>query len=572
MRRALRWIGLGVAVLVGALGALAWYVKGLPWRNRCGAPIARAVQAGSTTSAVATSQPLATRAAADVLTEGGSAADAAVAAALVLGVVEPGNSGLGGGGFALVHDPKHGDLALDFRERAPLGLDLAELTAAVKRNSGALRNGPLAVAVPTEWAGLVELHRRFGRLPLTRLARPAVEAARDGVPVGTDYSARCWVRLFALRKDPEARRTFMTGAGLCPLPGWTLRQPELAQTIAALAADGRAAAWNERVGGKMVAFLAGLGSRISQKDLEAPAVVERPVVTGRFYGRRIVTMGPPSGGLLVVSLLQTYEQMRARLPDANALHLWTEASRLVFYDRARLFGDPDFVKVPAEKLASREYAVTQAARAQRSEAIALPADAAPREGSHTTHFSVVDPDGLAIALTQTINVPFGAGLVVPGTGVLLNDEMDDFYLEGPNAFGLLGNDLNAPAPGKRPLSSMSPTFVFDDEGLRVVLGSPGGSSIPTAVAWVIRELIEGGRSAEDAVRSPRVHHQWMPDVLEVEPGFDRSALPADLRAHMKTPLFPVGRVQLLVNDRDGWRGVSDCRDEGASWAGAPKGR
>ena len=181
---------------------------------------------------------------------------------------------------------------------------------------------------------------------------------------------------------------------------------------------------------------------------------------------------------------------------------------------------------------------------------------------------MIDKDGMAVSLTQTINVPFGSGLVVPGTGVLLNDEMDDFYLEGPNSFGLVGNELNAPAPGKRPLSSMSPTFVFDDRKLIAVLGSPGGSTIPSAVAWVIREMIEGRQSGEEAVRSPRVHDQWVPNVVQVEPRFDRATLPADLVPLSKKPQFPIGRVQMVVLERAGWQGVSDCRDEGEPWSGA----
>jgi len=182
--------------------------------------------------------------------------------------------------------------------------------------------------------------------------------------------------------------------------------------------------------------------------------------------------------------------------------------------------------------------------------------------------SVIDKNGMAVALTQTINTPFGSGLVVPGTGVLLNDEMDDFYVDGPNAFGLVGTDRNAPAPGKRPLSSMSPTFVFAGKDLVMALGSPGGSSIPSAVAWVIREALEDQRNGEDAVRAPRLHDQWSPDVVEVEPRFDRGALPPDLASRSKTPRFPIGRVQMVALEPDGWRGVSDCRDEGEPWWGA----
>jgi gamma-glutamyltranspeptidase/glutathione hydrolase len=561
-------LGLSFAGLVGILALLAWYVSGLPWRNRCGDPPTVAQPSGAN-AAVSTSQPRATRAAAEVLADGGSAADAAIAAALMLSVVEPGNSGLGGGGFALVHDPASArDVSLDFRERAPLGLDTAALNARLASEPGALRDGALAVAVPDEWQGLVELHKRFGRLPMQRLARPAIEAARAGVSVDKDYSARCWVRLGALRRDAEARRTFLRSGGVCPFPGWILRQPELADTLAALAADDGPTAWEDHVGHAMVSFLSAKGSPMTREDLKGDGAVERPVVQGHFHGKRIVSMGPPSsGGVLVIGLLQSYERMRERMPQASWLHLWVEASRLAFYDRAALMGDPDFVGVPVGRLVSDDYAAAQALRVSASEPLRLAAQAPPGEGTHTTHLSVVDRDGMAVALTQSINVPFGSGLVVPGTGVLLNDEMDDFYALGPNAFGLVGNERNAPAPGKRPLSSMSPTFVFDGDRLVMVLGSPGGSTIPSAVAWVIREVLEGGRSPEDAVRSPRVHDQWVPDVLDVEPRFDRSTLPPDLAAKAHKPMFPVGRVQMVAFQVGGWRGVSDCRDDGEPWAG-----
>lgn len=570
MRRFLKRLAIAFAVLVIVVLGFGWYIKGIAWRNHCSeAPKASHVGApGHDNSAVATSQPLATRAAAEILREGGNAVDAAIAAALMLAVAEPGNSGLGGGGFALVHDPKSGkDVSLDFREKAPLGLNPKAIAETTKANTTALRNGPLAVAVPAEWAGLLELHKRFARLPLSRLARPAITAARDGVSVARDYSMRCWVRLNVLRKDPDARRTFLNKVGLCPFPGWTLREPELADTIAALTDDAHPASWEDRVGHAMVAYLRKQGSSIAERDLGATAVVERPVVTGHYRGKRLVSMGPPSsGGILVIGLLQTYERMRARFPKANWLHLWTEASRLVFRDRAMLQGDPDFVDVPVQRLISDDYAAELAGRVQAEAPLALPAEAPPREGTHTTHLSIVDKDGMAVSLTQTINVPFGSGLVVPGTGVLLNDEMDDFYSGAPNAFGLVGNERNAPMPGKRPLSSMSPTFVFDGDRLIAVLGSPGGSTIPTAVAWVIRQMLEDGRDGESAVRSPRVHDQWVPATLDVEPRFDRGTLPADLAKRTEKPLFPVGRVQMVNLGAQGWQGVTDCRDDGEAWS------
>jgi gamma-glutamyltranspeptidase/glutathione hydrolase len=568
MRRVLKIGGVLLLALVAALGALGWYVSSLPWRNRCGEPPAPTV-AGK--QAVATSQPAATRAAAAVLGEGGSAVDAAIAAALALSVVEPGNSGLGGGGFALIYDPKTRQASsLDFREMAPRGLDVAALEAAARRSPSMLRDGALSVAVPTEWAGLKMLHERFGRLPLSRLARPAIALARDGVSLGTEQVARCWVRTGALRADPEARRIFLNSIGLCPLSGAILHQPELAETLRRLTDDAHAESWNDVVGARMIALLKSHGSSMTMADLDGVRPAWRPVVSGSFLGRRVVSMGPPSsGGLVVIEMLQSYQRMRQRLPHANRLHLWVEAARLAFFDRAMRLGDPDFTSAPIERLASGDYAAEQAARVDERSDLPLAAPADVRsESQHTTHVSIIDRDGLAIAMTFTINIPFGSGLVVPGTGVLLNDEMDDFYVAGPNSFGLIGNDKNAPAPGKRPLSSMAPTMVFDGDRPTIVLGSPGGSSIPTAVAWVIRELVEDGRDGDAALRAPRVHHQWFPDKLEVEPGFPRDNLPEPLRRSARRPMFPVGRVQMLLRGSgDDWRALSDCRDSGEAWSG-----
>lgn len=554
--------------LVLLLGSFAYYLKSLPWHNDCATRKPTAAPPGPpTNAAVATSQPRATAAAADVLAHGGSAADAAVAAALMLAVTEPGNSGLGGGGFALVFDPlKKASVVLDFREQAPGALSTQQLTAAVARDPNALRNGALAVAVPSEWPGLLELHRRYGRLPLPQLAAPAIAVARQGNPLNVEHCARCWVRLSALRAQPDARAIFLGALGLCPMPGAVLRQPALARTLFALAAG---ASFEQVVGRKLVDFLRARGSAIRLSDFAREQVTLRQPVRGSFAGRSVVSVGPPSsGGLIVVSMLQTYERMRARFPQANRFHLWTQASRLAFFDRAALYGDPAFVNVPVEKLASPQYAQELAQRVSADGPVALPMQVAPaREGDHTTHLSVVDKDGMGVALTMTINVPFGSGLVVPGTGVLLNNEMDDFYLQRPNSFELVGNANNAPAAGKRPLSSMAPTMVFEGDRLVMVLGSPGGSAIPGAVAQVIRNVFEDRQDGDTAVCRGRIHHQWLPDKLEVEPYFERSALPAYLSQSAKAPLFPLGRVQMVLSTATGWRGVSDCRDQGVSWSG-----
>jgi gamma-glutamyltranspeptidase/glutathione hydrolase len=317
----------------------------------------------------------------------------------------------------------------------------------------------------------------------------------------------------------------------------------------------------------MVAYLAERGGFLTPRDLEGERVTERAPIEGHFLGRRIVTMGPPSsGGLILISWLQSYERMRSRLPDADKLKLWLDASRESYFDRAMLMGDPDFADVPVAKLVSEEYAFEQAARVDGTTPVALPQGAGPDEGTHTTHLSVRDADGSAVSMTLSLNLPFGSGLTVPGTGVLLNDEMDDFFVERPNAYGLLGNDRNTPAPGKRPLSSMTPTMVFDSKGeLAIVLGSPGGSQIPTAVAWTLRGMLEDGLDASAAIHAPRVHHQWSPRATEKEPAFG-ALLPVPYRADARTPLFPMGNVQMVFRSAEAtWSAVSDCRGEGSSW-------
>jgi gamma-glutamyltranspeptidase/glutathione hydrolase len=556
--------------IVGAFAfAVVRHITSAPWRRHEEGHADSPTQGPRANAAVATSHPMATRAAHAVLAEGGTAADAALAAALVLGVVEPYNAGLGGGGFVLVHDGRTGeDWSLDFRERAPAALDRDRLIDAVVKNPSALRDGALAVAIPGEWSGLVALHRKYGRLPMSRLARPAIAHAQNGIAVDADYSMRCLFRMGALRADAESRHTLLGTAGICPLAGWTLRQPELAKTLAALTDDTHPASWADRVARPMVEYLAGLGAAASAADAVEPTPVERRTVSGTFHGYRVVSMGPPSsGGLIVISWLQTYERARRRLPDADRLHLWIDAARLSYRDRAELMGDPDFVDVPSTRVASAEYADTQASRLLPEAPLALSADApSAAEGQHTTHLSIVDGDGLAVAMTVSLNLPFGSGLTVPGTGVLLNDQMDDFYCGHANAFGLVGNPKNVPEAAKRPLSSMAPTMVFDEAGLYVVLGSPGGSTIPTAVATVIRNLVEDHMDPGAAIHAPRIHHQWVPDHVEVERGFSVD-LPADMRKTAALARFPIGNVQMIVRTDQGFRGVSDCRGRGEAWSG-----
>lgn len=568
-KRVLKWSGIAVAaflLLVLAAAGVAYRLFRTATARHCEAHAPGVVGANA---AVATANPLATEAAARVLEDGGSAVDAAIAAALMLGVVDPYNSGLGGGGFAIVFDKANGRTrSFDFRERAPTALDPVKVEAAVREDAGTLRNGARSVAIPAEWAGLLTLHRAYGRLPLSRLARPAVERARAGFSVDAGFVFRCYARLPALRADLEARRIFLGSLGLCPLVGGSITQPDLAQTMERLAARGDPGAWSELVAKRIVDSVARDGGWMTAADAAEPIVVEREPVTGTFHGYRVVSMAPPSsGGTIVVSLLQAYERERNRLPEANRAHLWIESARMSYYDRAFQLGDPDFVETPWKRLASPEYADAQAARVDATASLPLTGGSAGDQGKHTTHLSVVDPNGNAVAMTLSINLPFGSGKVAPGTGVLLNDEMDDFYAGRANAYDLQGNDKNAPRGGKRPLSSMSPTLLFDDAGLFLVLGSPGGSQIPTAVATVIKNIVEDGLDPGAAVHAGRMHDQWRPDRVEYDGELPHDA-PPDVREHAAHSRLPIGNVQLIARTPSGLRAVSDCRGNGRGWAKA----
>ncbi len=542
--------------------ALILFCSGCNWFSRQETP-----DIPLTHRAVATNSSLATVAASNVLSAGGTAADAAVAAALMLNVAEPWNSGLGGGGFALVYEPRSGGItSLDFRETAPAALDTKVLEKAAAANPNALTDGPLAAAVPGLWPGLLELHRRFGKLPLKEITRWAAGVAESGFPVSASYQNRCLFRHDVLAADPEAKRIFLKPDGTCPETGWTLTQSELSALLKKLGSDDKPELWTSLVAGALAARLNPSGNALSAEDVRNYRPKEREPIRGKFRDREIVSMGPPSsGGSLVIELLQTYEAAGTLYPDASPGFLWVEASRLAFFDRAKLLGDPDFVKVPVKTLASPAYAASQARRITPGSPLPLPdADRSPAEGLETTHLSVIDGEGMAVSMTLSINTPFGSGVVIPGTGVLLNNHMDDFYVNRPNSYGLVGNDRNAPLPGKRPLSSMSPTFVLKDGKLVAALGSPGGSRIPTAVAWVIRELIDNGADGRSAVCTPRMHHQWRPDTLSVEDGF----APAPFQKMGYTtskPLMEIGNVQMVLKTPTGWRGYSDCRGDGIGW-------
>lgn len=533
----------------------------------------------STEAAVATAHPLASEAAAQVLRTGGSAADAAVAAAFVLAVVEPQSSGIGGGGLALVHVAATGRVhAVDFREVAPAAASPEMFLRDGAPVPSRSRCGGLSVAVPGAVKGYAEIARRFGRRPLRELVEPAARIAERGFPVGPAYRRAAAAWLSCLRADPAAAAIFLApgpdGGGVPP-PGWKLVQRDLARTLRALGRDPDVF-YRGALARRLVAADRARGGILTEADLASYRTVEREPMWGAYRGHRVATFPPPSaGGAILLGLLAALEgdaPPPGQDPDERYLHLFAEVEKRLFARRGGLLGDPD--QVASADAAARGMADPAAARALRAEvgdrASEVAAPGLPATPGHTTHVSVVDGAGNAVALTTTVNLPFGSGVAVPGAGFLLNDEMDDFDAAAgaPNAFGLVGGAANLPAPGKRPLSSMAPTLVFAPDGrLRLAVGAPGGSTIPSSVAWAVLRVLDGGMALDRALSTPRIHHQWMPDAIQAEPGAlspeTRRALEA--RGHRVQVLErPFGNPQAVAIDpATGWReGASESRYEG----------
>jgi gamma-glutamyltranspeptidase / glutathione hydrolase len=518
---------------------------------------------------VAAAHPLASQVGRDVLRAGGNACDAAVAAAFALAVVEPYSSGLGGGGLILVHT------AIDGRVRA---LDCRETAPAAARSDMFVRNGVadpklsqtggLAVAVPGLVRGLAELHRAGGRLPWADLLQPAIALARDGFPVDAELQAR--IKEEASRLDAAGQAVFRPG-GVTPAVGSRLVQADLARTLAAIADGGAEAFYAGRLAEAIVAGARAAGGVLTTADLAACRPLWREPVRGAYRGVEVWSMPPPSsGGVVLVEMLNVLSGRDLAAAGWGAAETWrclAGAMRLAFADRARWLGDPDFCPVPVARLTSSGYADSQ--RARLDAAFSAPAAAgAPAESPHTTHLSVIDGAGNAVSATLTINLSFGSGVIAPGTGVILNDEMDDFSAQpgAPNYFGLVGGAANAIAPGKRPLSSMAPTIVLRDGRPWLVLGSPGGSRIITAVLQVLVNVVDFGLDLEMAVRAPRIHQQWSPPETGCEPLAVVPEVAAALRARglVLVPRAVVGNVQaIMIDPRTGVRtGVSDPRGIG----------
>lgn len=485
-------------------------------------------------NAIASAHPLATQAGLDALAAGGNAFDAAVAVSSMLAVVEPASSGVGGGGFYLLHVAASGrDVMVDGRETAPQAATRGMYVGADGRvDDQASKDGPLAAGIPGEPAAWAYLATRYGRLPLTRSMAPAIRVARTGFPLYARLQNAIRVKRERLLASPEARAVFLLKGDVPPV-GFAIVQKSLASTLELIAQSDARAFYQGAFAKRMADGVRRDGGLWSADDLARYHIVEREPLRIRYRDATIVTAPPPSSGGVVIGdalgILSGYDF--ASMGRIDRTHLLIEALRHAYRDRAEYLGDPDFVKVPVEQLLSPLYAAGQRTSIRLDHAMPsafLRGVDGGEESPSTTHFSILDREGNRVAATQSVNLFFGATYVIPGTGFLLNDTMDDFSVAAgvPNAFGLVGAEANAIAPGKRPLSSMTPTFVEQDTGL-LIIGSPGGSTIITNVLGGVLQWLDG-RSAQEIVAAPRVHHQYLPDNVTFESGAftpeERSAL------------------------------------------------
>lgn len=552
------------------LGAFLLLAAGLPLLGSGAGDSARAP-----VHAVASAHPLASAAGVEILEAGGNAFDAAIAVSAVLAVVEPYSSGIGGGGFWLLHRARDGkQVMLDGRERAPLAAsrdlylnDKGEVTDRLSMD------GALAAGIPGEPAALAHLAAHYGRLPLATSLAAAIRLAGDGFEVDEHYRRMAGFRLSTLRRFPGAAGIFLHD-GEVPEAGSRIVQPALAVTLRALAAQGHRGFYSGEVARRLVDGVRGAGGIWTLEDLDAYRVVEREPLRFDYRGMHIVSASPPSsGGIALATMLNILSAWPLEtLGQAARVHLVSEAMRRAYRDRAEYLGDPDFVDIPQALLTSPQYAAGLRASIREDRATAsqaLPGRALPAGGNDTTHFSILDRHGNRVAATLSVNYPFGSGFVAPGTGVLLNDEMDDFSAKPgvPNAYGLVGGGANAIAPGKRPLSSMTPTFVESDRGV-AILGTPGGSRIITMVLLGILDYADGN-GPDSWVALPRYHHQYLPDHIQYEPdALDASVIQAlEARGHrLKLLGSDYGNMQAIYWDYASGRveAASDPRGIGAA--------
>jgi gamma-glutamyltranspeptidase/glutathione hydrolase len=516
----------------------------------------------------------------EVLRRGGNAVDAAVAVGFAMAVTYPRAGNIGGGGFMVIHLAKRNEqFAIDYRETAPAATTQSMyLDERGEPDQQKLRELGSAIGVPGTVAGLALALEKYGsgKFTLGNLIAPSIAMARDGIPVDDDLADSLPYAQEMFARWPASAKIFLRRDGKVLGPGDRLVQRDLAATLQAIARGGPRAFYEGPIAEKIASAVRAAGGVMTADDLKNYRAVERTPVRGTYRGYDVVSMPPPSsGGVLLLQMLNVLEGFKLRKDDPASLHLMIETMKRAYADRAQFLGDPDTVKIPVAGLISKRYAEALRAsidpdRATPSKDI-RPGDPAAFGGDNTTHYSVVDRFGNVVANTYTLNLSYGMGLIAEGTGVLLNNELDDFAAKpgAPNAFGLVGlNMANAPAPGKRPLSSMTPTIVLKDGKPVLVTGSPGGSRIITAVLQIIINTLDLRMNVADAVAAPRLHHQWLPDEVWAERGIPAELLRAlEARGHKIVPRIWGTSANSIRITPKAMVGAADTRTRGALAAG-----
>ena len=521
---------------------------------------------------VASEQGLATQVGLDILKQGGNAIDAAVAVGFALAVVLPNAGNIGGGGFMVLHDDKTGkDVAIDFREIAPAKASRDMYLD----NQGNVIDGKSlfthdASGVPGTVAGMEYALKKWGTMPLSKVLEPAIKLADKGFIVSDVLAKTLKEEKSTLGKWSASKAIFFKNGE--PLKsGDLLVQKDLAKSLRLIAKQGAKAFYQGEIATKIAKEMQSHGGTMTLEDLKAYKVVERQPIIGDYRGYKVVTMPPPSSGgvhlIEILNMLEHYPIKEDGVNSAKNIHHMAESMKLAYADRSEYLGDPDFVKIPVTGLTSKAYANERVKtiddnKARLSSTI-KPGKPQPYESDQTTHYSVMDKAGNAVAVTYTLNLNFGSGIVVEGTGILLNNEMDDFSVKPgvPNAFGLVGGAANAIEAKKRPLSSMTPTIVMKNNKPWLVTGSPGGARIITTVLQSVVNTIDHEMNPAEAIITPRVHHQWLPDELRVEEGIspDTIKLLQD-KGHKVVTKAPMGRIQIIQADDSGFYGYSDPRN------------
>ncbi|EBC0454702.1 gamma-glutamyltransferase [Salmonella enterica] len=566
----MRWVAIAALLAGGTFSAVANPPVAPPVSYGVEEDVFHPVRA--TQGMVASVDVMATQVGVDILKQGGNAVDAAVAVGYALAVTHPQAGNLGGGGFMLLRTKDGATTAIDFREMAPAGAT-RDMFLDEQGNPDSKKSltSPLASGTPGTVAGLSLALEKYGSLPLNSVVRPAIKLAQEGFIVNDALADDLKTYGSEVLPHHENSKAIFWKDGEPLKKGDKLVQQDLANSLTMIAENGPDAFYKGDIARQIAQQMQQNGGLITTDDLAAYQAVERTPVSGEYRGYQIFSMPPPSSGgihiVQILNILENFDMNKYGFGSADAIQIMAEAEKYAYADRSEYLGDPDFVNVPWQALTSKTYAKSIAGqidinKAKPSSEI-RPGKLAPYESDQTTHFSVVDKDGNAVAVTYTLNTTFGTGIVAGNTGILLNNQMDDFSAKPgvPNVYGLVGGEANAVGPKKRPLSSMSPTIVVKDGKTWLVTGSPGGSRIITTVLQMVVNTIDFGMNVAEATNAPRFHHQWLPDELRVETGFSPDTLKLLEQKGQKVALKEaMGSTQSIMVGPDGeLYGASDPR-------------